>query len=520
MRNGVGTGSKPRGRRQPPSVVAEFHLGGSITDIVHGYAMAANLPAVNGKYVERFGDWVGFGANQPRINGTALVLSGGQTNVCACVKYDPQEGDTSIFSLGNSPDFDIEDMTESLAGSPFRLFAGNAYHLSTVSSGVWGQVTVPGSLGVVGDATIAVAVLAPHGVKVYTNDGSSNIDIPASSEWQLVKIDNITTVQTWAKMVLRLEGSGECWFILPHLLNQKRFESLVLGDNTAAPASFPTEAGAADNGISYDFANNPELAAILGKLVVDGNGNVRTPTGDEQLADTPAWTVAGGWSESATNTLSGTVAAWSNASKAILTVGKAVIVEYRAIVNSGSFRVQGGNDVGPEISASGTYVAKVTPDSVALRCLALASGFEGEVIFESVKPVEAEGHIHWEGTFGFDKGDNSAIFAPIASTSSAPYDILYVNTSGDFKTYDGLTVASVSTPNYLAGDHLEADVYYSYKTGKFRVDVTHNGTTYTGTEADFKGWPLTYDKIIQMWGDIDGLSVTVGPEQSYIEGVA
>lgn len=249
-----------------PGVIADFDLRGCMIDRVTGQEMDATLPSTNGKYVaDASGKWRGpFGADMPRINGSSLSIAGGQTNLCECVKFNPQSGDTSPFILGNSPDFDIEDMTASLAGTDFEIFKGNAYHLSTINSGVWGRAVVPGSVAVIGDTTIVLVVLAPQGVQVGFNDGSPVVDIPASNEWQLVKIEGVTSVETWAKVSIVLAlGGYECWFILPHLLRQKYFESMILGDNTAAPATFATEAGAADNGISVDLDDIPEVKAAL-----------------------------------------------------------------------------------------------------------------------------------------------------------------------------------------------------------------------------------------------------------------
>lgn len=268
MRTGIGIGiPHEKARRLPPNVVGRFDLGGSIANLVTGYEMGCRLPAANGKYVYRFGKWCGpIGANMPRLNGGGVSLAGKQTNLCECVKFNPQAGDEAALFLNNAPDIDIEDMTESLTGTDFDVFKGNAYHLSTINSGAWGSATFPGDVAIVEESTAVLVVLAPDGA-TFSMAGTT-VAIPASTSWRLVKIEGVTPASIYNKPNVQLtDGGRECWFILPHLLRQKRFESFICGDNSAAPATFASEAGSADNGIYADLDIHTEIAKILGKLV-------------------------------------------------------------------------------------------------------------------------------------------------------------------------------------------------------------------------------------------------------------
>ncbi len=498
-----------RAERERPTSL--FYLDADLIDRVTHQSMDVSLLSENGKYVaDSTGKWRGpFGADMPRLNGSSLTLAGEQYNTISCVKYDPDEADISAFSLGNSPAFDVEDMTDSLDGTDFEIFKGNAYHLSTKATGVWGNAKPNGPIGVTTESTIALVLLAPDGALISTTDGAVSQSISASNSWQLVLIEGFTPNATYAKLSIGVNPNSECWFILPHLLRQKRFESMILGNNTAAPATFATEAGSADNGISYDLDKNPALKATLGGLVyrtdADGQIIVETKTGAPVI--------------DASRVLPAGTVAWGGTAIAGLTTGKLTFIEARVVglAAGETLSIRGGNNSGMQktISDNGPHAFTVQADADTNLKIFAPQGLTSDVTIDVVaKPVEAEGRIHWEGTMGFDRTDVDTSINLLSSDGDI-WSLLYLSPAGYLRSMSGAVAATLSY-DYSAGDFLSIDIFYSYITGKFHIEC--NGQV--GSEYDFTGWNLSLDKIVEIWGFPDGMSLNVGPKRTYIEGVA
>lgn len=474
--------------------VEQFFFDADLYGRMSMESMGCSLDAVNGKYVEGIdGKWRGpFGADMPRLNGDTLSIAGEQYNAASCVKFDPQEGDESGFISQNGAGFGVEDKTESLAGTDFDTFKGNAYFVETITTATWGSVALPGGIGVIGDTVIAIVVLAPDGCKIKLNDGSTGgIDVPASSEWQLVKVEGLTPAQTWAKLSVGLNPSQKCWFILPHLLRQKFFESMIVGDNSAAPATFASEQGSADNGISAAKDDFPEIFAMLGGLVVDGNGNVRTPTG-ESVIDT------------STILPSGTIA-WGGTQIAGLTTGKLTVIEARVVglASGETVYVRGGgnNDMSETITSNGPHVFTVQADADTNLKIFAPQGLTTDVTVDIVaKPVEAEGSmiVKWKPKFDYTDLPTSLILLTAGASSSANNSLLYLSYSspGRIGSYNGSSYANSGVVQWSAGDEITIVLVWSPTT--FRVYANGSSSTDAGGLGAFN---LSDDRIVLKWSN-------------------
>lgn len=261
LRTGIGNGSTgPLARRLPPGMIARFDFAGSVTDLVMGNPFSAVLPAVNGKYYDRFGVPCIAGPDQPRLNGLGAVTEGESTNKCTCVKYNPQSV-AGLTQTAGAAVLSVVDDSAELIGSGFGLFAGNAYKLDNTSGGIDSVVTCSGITNNVNPHSLSVVV---KGVGSLTTNSYVAPIAFNNPTYERVENEGIIPTGGGNTLVVRTAAGEITYFILPQSEESLRCSSTIVGDNTAAPATRATDAASAGvdgNGYKFNLSNNPALAA-------------------------------------------------------------------------------------------------------------------------------------------------------------------------------------------------------------------------------------------------------------------
>jgi hypothetical protein len=231
-----------------PGLVAEFKLDRCIIDYATGEEMDAVLPVTDVKTYEKFGFIEYARANQPRYTDNGLLIEGEVYNICP---------DADLTTLPYAAGAIVTLMPDEVAPDGTT---GKVYRVQfPASSGAYVEI-VP-MLGVIFTITASAYIRANGADNKFgfaDSIGWGLREYNATDEWVRYKASIAT------ELGINICSDGYATDILVC------FPQGELGDNLTSyiPSSGmvavrPTEAGAADNGISYDLTNNPELAAII-----------------------------------------------------------------------------------------------------------------------------------------------------------------------------------------------------------------------------------------------------------------
>lgn len=250
--------------RKIPGIVGEFDLRGDVNDRVTGEPLDVDLSATNGKYVDRLGTYVKYGADQARHTGTGVLLEGEGTNKCTCQKINPS-ATTNIGAPTNDGVLSIVDDADELAAAGLSAFGPNVFKLENPSAIAFTTITVSGAAA---DTTVSLSLFArvsgANDVRLELNTGQGEIQF-SNTKYVRVVSEGIDPEGATKQLSITCEQSTDVYFILPQLEESKHVTSPIIGDNSAATATRATDAALADgNGYQYDFDNNPELKALLG----------------------------------------------------------------------------------------------------------------------------------------------------------------------------------------------------------------------------------------------------------------
>ena len=259
---------------------------------------------------------------------------------------------------------------------------------------------------------------------------------------------------------------------------------------SGATATRATEAASVDgDGYSFDIDKMSDKGACLGRLVVDSNGNVCTPTGNNLIGDVEAWNAyvldgLGSWSDETANSITANgVGQYSAALKAILTNGKRYIVEGNASGVSGTFRFMGeSSGYGyVEISEDGPFVGEFFSSGTNFQISARTAGASATFTNLKVEEVQAEGTLSFGVRMKYDKADSPGVSQGLITCSDNYASLPWLNGTGVFYCEDSAGNYFTNTYDFVADEY--CDVRFCWGGGKACLYV--NGVA--GTEGDFSG---------------------------------
>lgn len=238
-----------------PGVIGDFDLRGDVVDRHSGQVLGCTLPSVNGKAVEHFDGhrvfWVG--ADTARCNGQGIEIRGEEKNYLH-------------YSLDYANRYWLKADVATIEASPIPAPDGTMTAVRiTFSNVLAARLYRTGLSGAGVDTNFHVWIRGDSGARINIENGDLNEckkSITCTGLWEKEDIWNQGVGEATTRIIRRNADDGLVFDLWHSGLGDGKRASNTIATN-GAMVTQATEAGSADNGISFDLSKNSDLAAAL-----------------------------------------------------------------------------------------------------------------------------------------------------------------------------------------------------------------------------------------------------------------